>query len=272
MAVLHLLSEFILAETDFADIEIHAVASGRVASYSRRAPDKPTVNEDAAAALTLASQTGLLVVADGAGGFRAGEVASRLAIQEMIDAIVRAPENEDSLRDAVLTGIENANRAVLGLSLGAATTLVAVEIQGRTIRSYHVGDSTMLVVGQRGRVKLQTISHSPVGYAVEAGVIDAGEAMQHEERHLVSNLIGTPDMRLEIGSTLDLAPYDTVILASDGLFDNLHIEEIVELVRCGPLDQCMAELVDLAQQRMANEGGEHPSKPDDLTILIYRLA
>ena len=82
----------------------------------------------------------------------------------------------------------------------------------------------------RGRVKLQTISHSPVGYAVESGMLDDQEAMHHEERHVVSNIIGTPEMRIEIGPPIDLATYDTLLVATDGLADNLHIEEIIERI------------------------------------------
>ncbi len=57
--------------------------------------------------------------------------------------------------------------------------------------------------------------------------------MHHEERHLVSNVVGTDDMRIELGPPLKLARYDTVLLASDGLLDNLYTDEIVELIRKG---------------------------------------
>jgi len=261
-----------LTEEDLDAASLHRVASGVAGVYTHRAPGKETANEDAAVTLALDGDQGLIAIADGAGGFRAGEVASRLAIEALSEAARAAFAAGLPLRDAILTGIENANQNVLNLGIGAATTLVAVEIQARTIRTYHVGDSMALVVGQRGKIKLQTVSHSPVGYAVEAGVLDAAEALQHEERHLVSNFIGTADMRVEIGSTLELARRDTVVIASDGLFDNLHIPEIAELVRCGPIPVVMGNLVGTARQRMLAPDASMPSKPDDLTAIVYRLA
>jgi serine/threonine protein phosphatase PrpC len=128
----------------------------------------------------------------------------------------------------------------------------------------------ILVVGQRGRVKLQTTSHSPVGFAVEAGVLDEREAMHHEDRHLVSNVVGSPEMKIEIGPRLRLAMHDTVLLASDGLFDNLHIEEIVDRVRKGPLEVAARRLAQDSWERMTCPRSGQPCKPDDLTFILFR--
>jgi serine/threonine protein phosphatase PrpC len=261
----------LFAEVDMPEVVLASAGEGTVGVFTARSPEKATVNEDAAIVVSLGADSGVVAIADGVGGFRAGEQASRIALTNLVESLERAAAQGGSLRDAILTGIERANQAVLELGIGAGTTLAVVEIQGHTIRTYHVGDSMVLVVGQRGKIKLQTISHSPVGYAVEAGVMDQGEAMQHAERHLVSNLIGTPDMRVEIGSTLDLDPKDTVVVASDGLFDNLHIDEIADTIRRGRLDQSLADLVSRARQRMMTPGTELPCKPDDLSVVVYRL-
>jgi serine/threonine protein phosphatase PrpC len=144
-----------------------------------------------------------------------------------------------------------------------------VELEAGRLRTYHAGDSMILVVGQRGRRKLQTVSHSPVGYAVEAGVLDEGDALHHDELHLISNMVGADDMRIEMGSPRALAPRDTVLLASDGLLDNVHLEEIVELVRRGPLADAARRLVEKSRARMAGlDPG--PSKPDDTTFILFR--
>ncbi len=250
--------------------EILPLAGGDAAIFSACSPAKETCNEDAAALIGVNGDTGILVVADGVGGAPAGEQASCLAIGELIASIREAPGEDPSLRAAILNGIENANRAINDLGLGAATTLAVAEIQGRTVRPYHVGDSMILVVGQRGKIKLQTISHSPVGYAVEAGLLDESEAMQHEQRHVVSNIIGSPDMRIEVGSTIELARRDTLLLASDGLLDNLHLDEIVQRIRKGPLKQVMPRLVDDCRRRMQAAEPGQPSKPDDLTFVAFR--
>lgn len=180
-----------------------------------------------------------------------------------------------NVRAAVLDGIELAERAVKALGMGSATTLSVVEIDqrlaGRTrIRPYHVGDSSILLMGSHGRLKHQSNAHSPVGYAIQAGVLDEQEAIHHEERHLVSNVIGAHDAHIEVGPSRMMALRDTLLVASDGLMDNLHTEEIVEVARKGPLDQALQRLVDLATQRMCHPAADAPSHPDDLSIVLFR--
>ena len=106
---------------------------------------------------------------------------------------------------------------------------------------------------------------------MEAGLLDEDEAMQHDQRHVLFNVIGSPEMRVEVGPALQLAVRDTVLLASDGLFDNLFIDEIVDTIRKGPLSAAADRLVEKARQRMQSEGAaDHPCKPDDLTIVLFR--
>ena len=154
--------------------------------------------------------------------------------------------------------------------MGAGTTLAVVELDGRTVRPYHVGDSMILVVGGRGKIKLQTVPHSPVGYGVEAGLLDEREAMHHESRHVVSNVIGSSEMHIAVGPPIKLAPRDTVLLASDGLFDNLYSTRIAESVRKGKLQAAVQRLICASQQRMTGDQDGQPSKPDDLTFIAFR--
>ena len=101
-------------------------------------------------------------------------------------------------------------------------------------------------------------------------MLDETEAMFHDQRHLVSNVIGTGEMHVELGPQLKLAARDTVILGSDGLFDNLFVDEVIQLVRSGPLQQAGARLLDACRQRMQGGAGSGPHKPDDLTYILYR--
>jgi len=247
-----------------------ALAGGRAVLYTHRAPGKPGPNEDAAALFPLEPEAGVLAVADGMGGLPAGEQAAACAMRALRGALVAAATKGRELRGAILDAIEAANRGLLERGSGAGTTLVAAEIRAGTLRPYHVGDSELLVVGQRGRVKWQTLSHAPVAYGVEAGLIEAREALHHADRHLVTNLVGSPDMRIEVGPILRLAPYDTVLLASDGLFDNLHLDEIVATVRKGPLEEAAARLLAACRARMDRPAPGAPHKPDDLTFILYR--
>lgn len=267
----------VLAEAQMAEVAASEFAGGHVAVFTNRSPHKETPNEDVAALWPASHGRGVLAVADGLGGHAGGERASRLAVDKIQKALQEALANSseeqppaDQLRSAILNGIESANQAVRELGTGAATTVALVEIQGRTIRPYHVGDSVILLTGQRGKLKLQTISHSPIGYAVESGLMEEEDAIHHEARHVISNVIGSEQMRIEMGPPIEMAARDTLVLASDGLLDNLLPTEIVEFVRSGPLDVSVAEMVAEARRRMANQVDNAPSKPDDLTVIAYR--
>lgn len=254
-------------EPDQAEL---AVAGGTAFALTRRDPEKDTDNEDTVAIIPYGPGGAVLVVADGAGGLPAGKRASLTAVTTLAASLQAAMDRTMLLRTAILNGIEAANEAVLGLGNGSATTMTVITIEGLVARSYQVGDSEALVVGQRGAVKLQTTAHSPTGFAVEAGFLDQRDALHHEERHLVSNFIGTSDMRIDVGAGVELRPRDTVVVASDGLTDNVHLDEIIEHIRKGPLEQSAAGVAELAARRMAGEGGGQPSKPDDLSIILFR--
>jgi serine/threonine protein phosphatase PrpC len=233
-------------------------------------PGRAGPNEDAAALIGLDDGSVVAVISDGAGGHPDGAVAAGLAVDAICASVAAAAEPPQSLRSAIINGFEAANRAIAELGTGAAATLAVAEVQCNAMRAYHAGDSMVAVVGQRGRIKWQNIPHSPVGYAVEAGLLDRGDALHHEDLHLVSNLLGASDMRIELGPPVPLAKRDTVLLASDGLSDNLHFDEIVDRVRKGPLAIAADELLALGQTRMTAPEDGAPSKPDDLSFIVLR--
>lgn len=249
---------------------VFSLAGGEAAVHSSRNPTRDTPNEDSATVIAMAEDCGILAVADGLGGAPGGQQASALAVGCLVKAIRNATREGHDARWGILNGFETANEQVLALGIGAATTLTVAEVGGQSVRTYHVGDSQVLVTGQRGKIKLQTIPHSPVGYGVESGLLDAEDAMHHAERHVVSNAIGSSEMRIDVGPPVGLAPRDTVLLASDGLFDNLHVKEIVATVRKGSLNGVLRDLADRALARMAGGADGDPSKPDDLTFVVFR--
>jgi len=247
-----------------------AVAGGTAVAYTSRDPFKEGENEDTVAVIPYGPGAAVLVVADGAGGLPAGKRASLTAVTTLAASLQTAMDKTMLLRTAILNGIEAANEAVLGLANGSATTMTVVTIEGLVARSYQIGDSEALVVGQRGMIKLQTTAHSPTGFAVEAGFLDEREALHHEDRHLVSNFLGTNDMRIDVGAGVELRPRDTVLVASDGLTDNVHLDETIECVRKGTLAESAMSVVDLATRRMTAAGDGQPSKPDDLSLILFR--
>lgn len=246
------------------------LGGGKLIAYTCRCPGKVTDNEDTVAAIPYGPDAAVLVVADGAGGLPAGRRASRTAVTTLEESLQTSMSETTLFRTAILTGIEQANKAVMAIGNGSATTLTVVTIEGRIARSYQIGDSEAIIVGLRGKLKGQTLAHSPTGFAVEAGFLDQRAALHHEERHLVSNLLGSNEMRIDVGATVELSPRDTILLASDGLTDNIHVEEIVELMRKGPLDGALEGLVGLARRRMTVESKSQPSKPDDLSVILFR--
>ncbi len=260
----------LLDGADAPDTLDTTVGGGSLVAFSCPAPEKETPNEDAIAAIPYGPDAAVLVIADGAGGLPAGRRASQLAVRSLEDSLNVAMEETMLLRTSILNGIEAANQAVLALANGSATTMTVITIEGLLVRTYQVGDSKAMIVGQRGRIKLQTTAHSPTGFAVQAGFLDRRDALHHEERHLVSNFIGTTDMHIDMGIEVKLKPRDTVLLASDGLTDNVHVHEITEIIRKGSLSGAIESLSQLARRRMSVESRHQPSKPDDLSVILFR--
>jgi serine/threonine protein phosphatase PrpC len=106
---------------------------------------------------------------------------------------------------------------------------------------------------------------------VQAGLLSEENAIYHADRYLVSNLLGSRDARIEIGPCVEMRTRDTLLVATDGLFDNLHIREIVDIIRTGRLERITTTLAAKSLRRMRNPGPGRPSKPDDLTFILFRL-
>lgn len=244
--------------------------TGEVVVYSARSPGKEAGNEDAAAVLFVGEGCTLLAVADGVGGQPGGAKAACVALQVLSQAVRYAQPDADSSRTAILTAFDEANRAVMALGNGAATTLAIAEVRGREVRTYHAGDSGVLIFGGRGKIRAQTIAHSPVGYALEAGLLDESAAMEHEDRHIVSNVVGDRQLHVGVGTSVSLRARDTVVVASDGLFDNLYQDEIVAILRRGKLQRSVRAAVAECHARMRSPVDDKPCKPDDLTLVAYR--
>lgn len=246
-----------------------ATATGVAWGGTRRSPEKSTPNEDSAALWNVSPGSVVIALADGIGGAPSGAKASRLAIEAMDAALDDAERGED-LRPRILDAFELANQNVLDLRIGAGTTLVVVEISDRVVRTYHAGDSIAVLVGQRGQLKIDTIPHSPVGYGVASGMLGEEESMVHEDRSLISNCVGSPDMHLDVGAPVPMAARDTLLVASDGVVDNVHRGYLVDMIRVGPIGAA-AEALDRRVQRTMSEGdGDLEGHCDDATFVLYR--
>jgi serine/threonine protein phosphatase PrpC len=244
---------------------------GDFAVFTAASPLHPERNEDGAAIFALEDCV-VVAVADGVGGLPDGAGASSLALQSLGEALDELTGEPDArqVRNALLDAFEAGHREIQGTGAGGATTLAVIEVRAGQVRTYHAGDSTILIVGRGGERRFQSVAHSPVGYALESGLIDEHDALAHPQRNVIFNCLGLPRMAVEIGSPIGLETGDTILLASDGLFDNLTLDEIASELRRATLGEVCDALCALARQRMVSDEEGVPSKPDDLTFALFR--
>lgn len=244
-------------EPSFAESNVVAPPSlgrGEAAVLSWARPGA-IINEDAALVVERDDAL-MLAVSDGVGGLPGGDRASRRALEALGQAFLSGVSEEEAL--------EKANEAVRRLR-GPACTLVVSTLRDDVLRTYVVGDSQAFLLGGRGRIKAVTIPQSVVGYGTEAGLIAPEEAVHHPMRNVVTNILGEPQLRVTRTRWGRLAPRDTLLLASDGLFDSLPYETIAELARARPLGEMVNGLAQAARDAIG-------APFDDLTIIAYRLS
>ena len=247
---------------DLSEPQQVTLKAGQAMVFSRSHAGRSGANEDALGIFEDVSGRTCLAVADGVGGLPQGLEAATLAIGLLAEASRREGGPIESR-------IQTANQTLLAQLPNAATTVSVAEIADSTLINCHAGDSTTLVVGQRGRIKLRTQSHSPVGIK-EANGLDEKEALFHPQRHLLNNMMGDRALWVEKQDALELASRDTVLLGTDGLWDNLFLSEIVELIRVGELFESAGKLAETVIQRMDHPVTGLPSKPDDISFILYR--
>ncbi len=247
---------------------------GEIACYSNRSPhktdithNKNAVNEDALGIIPIAADTTVLVIADGLGGMPAGEQASQI----MIECLMSALNNTGIVvREAILNSIDKAHKTILDLKINAGTTVSIVELTGHKLRTYHAGDSSILLITNHGNIKYQTLFHSPVGYALACGVLNQEQAMRHPERNFISNYVGCAGLYVTMSGIIELDPNDTIMLASDGLTDNLYDKEICTFMRHGSLLEGTKELISQCNKNMHESRPDRLCHPDDLTLIAFR--
>ena len=191
-------------------------------------PGGRETNEDSFDAIV--SQNGrhaCIVLADGLGGHRGGQVASRLAVEAILSKMKDLTEWE--VEQYLNQSIQTANKAVLreassnGFLEGMGTTCVILTILKRRAYWAHVGDSRLYLF-RDGRLITRTRDHSVVQLLVDMGDIGVDEAANHIDRNkLIKSLGGQPDIKPEImcrGMTLQ--PGDVILLCSDGFWGQVN--------------------------------------------------
>jgi PPM family protein phosphatase len=217
-------------------------------------------NEDA-----LVCEPPLFAIADGMGGAKAGEVASRLAAetlreQELGD--LSAPEQTVEL-------IREANRRVFAYSSenasarGMGTTMTVALVEENKVTIGHVGDSRAYLLRDEQLTQL-TQDHSLVAELVRSGRLSAEEAESHPRRSVITRALGT-DSEVEVDVfSLQGQDRDIYLLCSDGLTSMVSDDEIASLLSASrdDLDEATRKLVDAANQA----GGE-----DNISVVLFSL-
>jgi protein phosphatase len=196
----------------------------------------------------------LFALADGVGGQRQGEVASRAAVQEALAGFRRAKDGALH-KDVVTQLVQAANARVCEsealsgrLGLGMASTIVVVALRFDRATVAHVGDSRCYLI-RDGDAKPITRDHTVVADQVRLGLVSAEEAAESSQRHVLSRSLG---MNLFVNIDVDeiqLLPGDVLLLCSDGLHNAVKSAEIAEATRHRDLAATAQELVDRANEQ-----------------------
>lgn len=206
----------------------------------------------------------LFCVADGMGGARAGEVASRIAVETLADGGEPGGAAEAMLAETARA----ANRRIheLGLSdeslKGMGTTFTAVLVHDGDVVTGHVGDSRLYRL-RDGTLERLTRDHSLVEELVRRGELDPDEAAVHPQRSILTRALG-PDPEVEVETfTTPGREGDVYLLCSDGLTSMVSDERMAAILRnARTLDDAAGALVD-----EANEAGGR----DNITVVLFRL-
>ena len=214
----------------------------------------------------------IAAVCDGMGGARAGDIASKLAMDTFaheVERLIKPGMPQKAIRRILARAAQLANGAVYkkassgGFDLaGMGTTLVCALVSGYRAVVLNVGDSRAYLADESGIARV-TRDHSLVEDMMDKGDITLEEARCHPSRNLITRALGT-DPRVECDLfDLEMSPGDSLLLCSNGLTNVVDDNEILSEVLSGdtPESSC-TELLRLACER----GG-----PDNITVVIVSV-
>ncbi|HIQ99898.1 MAG TPA: Stp1/IreP family PP2C-type Ser/Thr phosphatase [Candidatus Scybalocola faecavium] len=174
----------------------------------------------------------LFIVADGMGGHKAGDYASRMSVENFVDYIQKAPP--DAPIRIVDDGIHYVNELVMEKAQqyselsGMGTTFVAAFIVDKTLYVANVGDSRLYLIDSE--INQVTEDHSYVGAMVRAGEITVDEARHHPDKNIITRAIGAAwDIRVDFFE-VDLEPGDKILMCSDGLSNMVDDATLLDII------------------------------------------
>ncbi len=205
---------------------------------------------------------GVLVVADGMGGAKAGEVAAQMAVDAV--GALRTPFTAEDVRDAVA----EANRAIRRMASdepdksGMGTTLTAAMMRGDHIDLVHVGDSRAYL-WRDGALTQVTEDHSVVAELVRRGSITAEEAESHPHRNVITRALGAEDEVDADRVSTEVQNGDVVLLCSDGLSSYVPESTIAEIL-------AGADSLAVAARGLVNAANA-AGGTDNVTVVLARV-
>ncbi len=222
-------------------------------------------NEDG---LLMDGELGIFAVADGMGGHKAGEIASRVTLEALRDTMAR--EGREASPNRTLTrALQTAGLRIFSSTeqdpelRGMGTTLTAMLVSGNQATLVHVGDSRCYR-WRGGRLEQITEDHSWVWEQRKAGLISDADVFTHPMRNVITRSVGhggesNPDIL-----TIDLAAGDLFVLCTDGLCGYVSDERIAGAVAAaGANPQAVVDgLIAIALE----QGGE-----DNVTVVVLRV-
>jgi PPM family protein phosphatase len=229
-----------------------------------------TNNEDA---VLVDAFTGVAVLADGMGGYNAGEVASHMATTHVAAELGRwlreQPEEPEpnSTKRAMESCVDSANRAIFNAAVtnpsyaGMGTTLVTAVFNSRQLVLGHVGDSRCYRL-RGGQLQQITRDHSLLQEQLDAGLITPAQALYATHKNLVTRAVGVEDTVMVDIHVHPIQPGDLYLLCSDGLTDMLDDNEISFLMQ----GQTSLEAASLALIDAANQAGGR----DNISVILVR--
>lgn len=213
------------------------------------------------------SKGSLYIVADGMGGHRGGEVASRLAVETIRSQYYSSPIDDPSI--ALIEAFETANQLIFQKSqsdellTGMGTTCTAMVIRAEFAYFAHVGDSRAYLFRQ-GELRQITQDHSLVGEMLRSGLISREDARTHPQRNVITKSLGAQiAVQVDTPSTpFALEDGDVFLLCSDGLTALVFDEDMKQALSARDSSEACNQLIDLANSR----GGT-----DNITVQVIGI-
>lgn len=226
---------------------------------------KRELNQDAiySSELPVGNLPNLFMIADGMGGHKAGEYASRYAIEKIVESA--KDSHEQNMERILQNAISRANLEIFEMAgqnecmQGMGTTLVAASICGNQMKVANVGDSRLYLTRNK-TIRQITRDHSLVEEMVRMGELDPISARNHPNKNIITRAVGvTPSVTADFFDVA-LMPGDTVLLCSDGLSNMLEDEEI-RMIMSAQRD--MIEKTEALVRAANNNGGR-----DNISVII----